>query len=514
MSEQQTSETASVTPGTVYLVGAGPGDLGLITVKGKECLERADVVIYDYLSNPRMLEWTRPDAELIYVGKKAKAHTLPQGGINELLVQRALAGKTVCRLKGGDPMIFGRGGEEGAELKAVGVPFEIVPGISSAIAGPMYAGIPVTHREHCSQLTIFTGHEDPTKMESSLDFRKLAEADGTKVMLMGVERIRAITGSLLKEGMNPDTPVALVRWATTGRQETLTGILSDIADKVESSGFQAPAVAVFGDVVSRREELNWYETKPLFGKRIVVTRTRKQAGVLSKQLADLGADVYELPTIRIDPPKDMLGFGELVMDSHEYDWIIFTSPNGVESFFDLFYKVYEDARSIGGVKIAAMGPGTAAKIKEYRIGVDLIPKKSVAEGLVEAMVDEIGDLSSLRMLWVKAEDTRDVLSKALVDRGVILDEAVAYRTVPETTDRTGAVERFRTEGADVITFTSSSTVEHFLDLRLPLPDGLKIASIGPITSQTLEDHGLPVDIEAKEYDIPGLVKAVVELCGK
>jgi uroporphyrinogen III methyltransferase/synthase len=286
----------------------------------------------------------------------------------------------------------------------------------------------------------------------------------------------------------------------------------DIAEKVETTGFQAPAVAVFGDVVSRRGELNWFESKPLFGKRVVVTRTRKQAGVLSRQLAELGADVYELPTIRIDPPKDQLGFGELVLAAHEYDWIIFTSPNGAEAFFELFYKIYEDARSIGGVKIAAMGPGTAAKIKEYRIGVDLIPKKSVAEGLVEALVEEMGDLSSFKMLWVKAEETRDVLSKSLTDRGVILDEAIAYRTVPETTDRTGAVERFRSEGADVITFTSSSTVEHFLDLRLPLPDGLKIASIGPITSQTLEDHGMSVDIEAEEYDIPGLVRAVVELC--
>jgi uroporphyrinogen III methyltransferase/synthase len=496
------------------LVGAGPGDLGLITVKGKECLERADVVVYDYLSNPRMLEWTRPDAERIYVGKKAKAHTVPQGGINELLVARAQAGKTVCRLKGGDPMIFGRGGEEGAELAAAGIPFEIVPGISSAIAGPIYAGIPVTHREHCSQLTIFTGHEDPTKAESSVDYRKIAAADGTKVMLMGVERLRVITGALRDEGMDPATPVALVRWATTGRQETLVGTLADIADQAEQTGFQAPAVAVFGDVVTRRAELNWFESKPLFGKRIVVTRTRKQAGALSRQLADLGADVYELPTIRIDPPRDLIGFGELVQDAHTYDWILFTSPNGAEAFFELFYKLYEDARSIGGARIAAMGQGTAAKIREYRIGVDLIPEKSVAEGLVAALVDRLGDLSSFKMLWVKAEETRDVISRELTQRGVILDEAIAYRTVPETDDLTGAVERFRAEGADVITFTSSSTVEHFLDLRLPWPDGMKTASIGPITSATLEDHGLPVDIEAEAHDIPGLVRAVIRLCGR
>ena len=493
--------------GKVYLVGAGPGDPGLITLKGRECIERADAIVYDYLSNNQLLAWAQPDAELIYAGKKSKNHTLSQGGINALLVELAQAGKTVCRLKGGDPMIFGRGGEEGQELRAAGIPFEIVPGISSAIAGPIYAGIPVTHRAHNTQLHIFTGHEDPTKAESSLDYAKIAQADGTKVMLMGVERLRVITGSLAKEGLATDTPVAMIRWATTGGQETLTGTLGDIAEQVEKTGFKAPAICVIGTVVDLRDELNWFETRPLFGKRIVVTRTRKQAGVLSAQLRELGADVYELPTIRIDPPKDLLAFGQLVQDAHSYDWLIFTSPNGVESFFDLFFKIYDDAREIGGAKIAAIGPGTAAKIKEYRLAVDLIPEKHVAEGLAEAIENQ-GSIDNLRMLWVRAEEARDVLSKRLLAKGVILDEAIAYRTVAETEDPTGAAERFKTEGADIITFTSSSTVEHFLDLGLPLPENLQIASIGPITSKTIRDEGMNVDIEAENHDIPGLVEAV------
>lgn len=484
----------------------------MITLKGRECIEAADVVVYDYLSNSQMLAWAKPGAKLIYAGKKAQHHTLSQKGINDLLVELAEEGKTVCRLKGGDPMIFGRGGEEAQELEQAGIPFEIVPGISSAIAGPMYAGIPVTHRDHCSMLTIFTGHEDPTKTESSIDYAKLAALDGTKVMLMGVQRIRPVVEQLLEHGMDAKTPVALVRWATTGAQETLVGELDNIADKVEAADFKAPAVAVFGGVVKERDKLNWFETKPLFGKRIVVTRTRKQAGVLSKRLAELGADVFELPTIKIEPPKDLMSFGELVQDCHTYDWLIFTSPNGVDAFFDMFYKLYSDAREIGGVQIAAMGPGTAARIKAHRFAVDLMPEKSVAESLADALEEGIGTLDNLKMLWVKAEVTRDILAKRLLDKGVILDQAIGYRTVAETDDPTGAIERFKEEGADVITFTSSSTVEHFLELKLPLPERLKIASIGPITSQTLKANGLYVDVEATEYDIPGLVNAVLELC--
>ncbi|MBL9130837.1 MAG: uroporphyrinogen-III C-methyltransferase [Verrucomicrobiaceae bacterium] len=494
--------------GTCYLVGAGPGDPGLLTLKGKECIEAADVLVYDYLCNPDLLRHGKADAQRIYVGKKAGDHTLTQEEINKLIVKLTSEGKTVTRLKGGDPVLFGRGAEEAAELAEAGVRFEIVPGITSAIAGPAYAGIPVTHRSHASQLTIFTGHEDPTKEDTSLDYAKLAQADGTKVFLMGVERIGEITGELIKHGAKPETPMALVRWATHGRQQTLVGTLGTMADKVKAAGFKAPAVAVVGDVVTERDALNWFENRPLFGKRVVVTRTRHQAGVLSRQLAELGADVIELPTIRIEEPEDMLGFGELVQDCHQYDWIIFTSPNGVDAFFKMFDKLYNDARSIGGARIACIGPGTAEKVRARHLAVDLMPEKNfVAEGLVKAL-KEHQNLENVTILWVKAAETREVIANELSGAGAIVDEAIAYRTVAEKDDNLEALARLKNEGADLITFTSSSTVDHFLDLKVDLPPGIKIASIGPVTSATLKKHGLNIDIEAKQFTIPGLVAAI------
>lgn len=495
--------------GICYLVGAGPGDIGLVTLRAKEYVEEADVVIYDYLSNPEMLRWAKPDAELIYAGKKAKDHTLKQGEINALLIERTKAGKVVTRLKGGDPMVFGRGGEEAEDLVAAGLAYEIVPGISSTIAGPAYAGIPVTHRDCNAQLTIFTGHEDPTKPESTVDYAKLGNTVGTKVMLMGVERLGKITKTMLDGGVDKDQPVALVRWATTGQQRTLTGTVGDIAEKVIEAGFKAPAVAVFGEVVKYHDKLNWFEQRPLFGKRIVVTRTRKQAGGLSRKLRLLGADVYELPTIRIEPPKDILDFGELVRDAHTYDWLVFTSPNGVEAFFEIFYKIYKDAREIGGVRIAAIGPGTEAKVREYHLTVDLMPKKFVAEGLVDAFKEET--IENQTVMWVKAESTREVVGEELSKLGAIVDEAVAYRTVPETDDVSGGMARFKEEGADIITFTSSSTVDCFMELGLPLPKKLKVASIGPITSESVKKHGLDIAVEAEQHDIPGLVDAILSL---
>ena len=502
--------------GICYLVGAGPGDPGLMTLRGKECIERADVVVYDYLSNPDFFRWAKPEAELIYAGKKSKDHAIPQGGINELLIEKAKEGKVVTRLKGGDPLIFGRGGEEGEELRDARIPFEIVPGISSAIAGPAYAGIPVTHRDHCSQLTIFTGHERPEKTESSIDYAHLAKTPGTRVMLMGVERLGAVTDALLAEGSDPKLPVALVRWATTGRQETITGTLSTIAGIAEKAEFKAPAVAVFGTVVNCRKKLNWFEERPLRGKRVVVTRTRKQASELSKQLSELGADVLEMPTIRIERSdgEDIRAFAQMVTEAHTYDWIIFTSPNAVEYFFEAFYKIREDARELGGPRIAAIGPGTAAKLKEYRVGTDLIPKKHVAESLADALEKQVGSIENTTMLWVRAKEARDILSTRLNKAGVILDEAIAYQTVPETDDPTGAVKRYKEEGADIITFTSSSTVENFFDLGLEIPDETSIASIGPVTSATLEESSYDPDIEAKKHDIPGLVKAVVKLANE
>jgi uroporphyrinogen III methyltransferase/synthase len=501
-------------PGICYLVGAGPGDPGLLTIKGKECIEAADVLVYDYLCNPDLLRHAKAGTQRIYVGKKAGDHTLSQEEINKLIVKLTGEGKVVTRLKGGDPVLFGRGAEEAAELAEAGVRFELVPGITSAIAGPAYAGIPVTHRSHASQLTIFTGHEDPTKDETSLDYAKLAQAEGTKVFLMGVERIGEITGALIKHGAKADTPMALVRWATHGRQQTLVATLGTMAEKVKAAGFKAPAVAVIGDVVTERDAINWFENRPLFGKRVVVTRTRHQAGALSRKLADLGADVIELPTIRIEEPEDLLGFGELVQDCHKYEWIIFTSPNGVDAFFKMFDKIYNDTRSIGGARIACIGPGTAEKVRARHLAVDLMPEKDfVAEGLVKAL-KEHQNLENVTILWVKAAETREVIANELTGLGAIVDEAVAYRTVAEKEDNLEALARLKNEGADIITFTSSSTVEHFLDLKVELPEGIQIASIGPVTSATLKKHGLPIDIEAKQFTIPGLVAAIEAHCAK
>jgi uroporphyrinogen III methyltransferase / synthase len=499
--------TSKKTPGKAYLVGAGPGDPGLVTLRARECIERADVIIYDHLVNPEMLGWARDDAEIIYAGKRAGDHVLSQDEINRLLVEKARAGKEVVRLKGGDPFVFGRGAEEAKSIRDAGLEFEIVPGITSAIAGPAYAGIPVTHRAENSHVTFFTGHEDPAKTGSAIDYAALAALGGTQVMLMGVERLESITREMLNQGVRADLPVALVRWATTGRQRTLTGTLRDIAQRALEAGLEAPAIAVFGDVVSWRQDLNWHEKRPLSGQRIVVTRTRKQAGALSSQLRALGADVFELPTIRIAPPTDLREFAELVQDAHAYDWIVFTSPNGVDAFFQMFYKLYDDAREIGGAKIAAIGPATAQRVRDFRLHVDLQPEESVAEGVVRAFQEQ-GSIENLRILLARAERARDVLPRELSRLGAIVDEAFAYRTEAETRDVTGARRRFLEEGADLITFTSSSTVENFMALGLPWPAWMRVASIGPITSKTARDHGLTVDVEARCHDIDGLVKAI------
>ena len=494
-----------------YLVGAGPGDLGLVTLRAKEVIERCDVLIYDALANQTLLSWTKPDCEKINAGKRAKDHVLTQEQTNDLIVQKTQEGKMVVRLKGGDPMIFGRGGEEAAELAEAGVRYEIVPGISSTIGGAAYAGIPVTHRDHNTQLTIFTGHEDPTKGYSSVDYAHLAKTPGTKVFVMGVARLREITTSLIEGGADPKTPIALSRWATTAQQRTITGTLEDIADIAENTGFKSPAVAIIGDVVKEREKINWFETRPLFGKRIVVTRTRQQAGGLSKELAELGADVVELPTIRIEPPEDKREFAELVTHAHEYDWLIFTSPNGVEHFFDAFFATFPDARSLGNPRIACIGPGTAKKLAEYRFTCDLLPEEGnyVAEGLIKAFKKD-HSVDNETILWVKAAESRDVIAKELIEMGAIVDECIAYRTVPETEDPTGAKKRLTEEGADMITFTSGSTVEHFFDLDLDWPEGCVAGSIGPVTSQTLREKGIKPAFEAHPHNIAGLVAGIVK----
>lgn len=495
------------------MVGAGPGDLGLVTLRAQQLLERAEVVVYDYLCNPEMLAWAPEKAEIIYAGKKAGAHTLRQDEINALLVEKTRAGLEVVRLKGGDPFLFGRGGEEALALAEAKLAFEVVPGVTSAIAAPAYAGIPVTQRGLTSHVTFFTGHEDPEKTESSLDFAALAKLGGTQVMLMGVERIDAIVTQMRERGVRGDLPVALVRWGTTGRQQVLSGTLANIAQRVVEADFAPPAVAVFGEVVSLGKKLDWQAKRPLSGKRIVVTRTRKQAGALSSRLRDLGAEVIELPTIRIEPLADLRAFAELVQDSHGYDWIVFTSPNGVTAFFEMFYKLYDDARDLGGARIAAIGPATAQRVREFHLKVDLQPDEYIAEGVVRAFKKE-GDIENLRILLARAEEARDLLTKELTAMGAIVDVAIAYRTVAETEDRTDARTRLTDQGADMITFTSSSTVENFLALGLPWPPGLEVASIGPITSKTARERGLKIAVEARQHDVPGLVDAIRRYYGK
>lgn len=500
--------------GTVYLIGAGPGDPGLMTLKGRDLIAQADCLVYDALAAPAMLAWLKPGCEKIFVGKRAGNHALPQEEINALLVK--CAGKYACtvRLKGGDPYVFGRGGEEAMALQAAGVPFEVVPGVSSAIAGPACAGIPVTHRDCCTQFTVFTGHEGAHKAESTLDIPGIAAAAGTKVMLMGMSRLRETLVALVEAGQGADVPASAVQWAATGRQKSVTATVATLADAVEEAGLASPAVVVIGEVVALAPKLDWRSKLPLFGKRVVVTRTREQASDLSAQLERLGADVIELPTIRIADPTDKRDFAEAVVDAPHYDWLIFSSPNGVKRFFQAFFAVYEDIREIGGARIAAVGPGTAAELKKYGLMVDVMPRKAVAEELIaefDRKGDEFGGVANVTMLWVHGEQARRVIYDELMKRQAIVDECLAYNTVPETEDVCGARTRLREEGADIITFTSSSTVRHFMAMNLPLPQGCRIASIGPVTTATLAEFGLKPDIEAEMHTIPSLVDAVRKL---
>jgi len=498
--------------GTVYLVGAGPGDAGLLTLRGAELLARADVVVYDALVNPDLLRLAPKTAEIIYGGKRAQDHAIPQEELNQLLVAKAREGKAVVRLKGGDPYIFGRGGEEAEEIAAAKIPFEVVPGVSSIVAGPNYAGIPLTHREHCSSFTVITGHEDPTKDETALDYAQLARTPGTKVVLMGVERIRQIADALVAHGMDKSTPVGMVRWGTTGRQQSIEGTLGTIAGVVAEKKFTAPAVTIIGGVVKLRAKLNWFEQRPLFGQRVVVTRTREQASELSRQLLELGAEVLEIPTIKIVPPEERVALVEALEGIGNYDWLIFTSPNGVTCFFDYFYKAYEDVRALGNVRIAAVGPATAAKVKEHHLRVDVMPEQYLTKKIATAL-SGFESVENLRFLMLRAQVANPELPKTLEEMGAIVDDVAVYKTEPETDDRNGAAARLLEEGADWITFTSSSTVENF-HARFDLPKLLKTfprmktISIGPETSKALTALGLEPTVESRQHTIDGIVKSL------
>ena len=493
--------------GICFLVGAGPGDPGLLTLRGRDVLARAQVVIYDHLVNRELLGFAPADAELIYAGKKSGDHTMPQEEINRLLVECTRAGKTVVRLKGGDPFVFARGAEECLALVKADQRFEIVPGVSSAIAGPAYAGIPVTQRSVNSVLTIFSGHHDPSGDAAGDVYGAIGGAPGTKVMLMGVENLRGIVQRMIAGGATVSMPAAAIRWATRGDQVVVRGTLGDIADQVEKADLQAPAVVVFGDVAALSSQLAWTATRPLFGRRIVVTRSRAQSAKLTAALRDLGADVYELPLIRREPPPNVREFGELVQDAHTYEWIAFTSANGVDAFFEMFYKLYDDAREIGGTKFAAVGTATAQRIKEHHYHIDLVADNFHAESMTETFRKKM-DVENVKILVVRPWETSGALARELGGMGAIVDEAIAYCTVPEEEDRTRARERLTTEGADLVVFTSSSTARNFFALKLPLPSDLKFASIGPVTTRTLEECGARPAVEAGKHDIPGLVEAI------
>jgi uroporphyrinogen III methyltransferase/synthase len=408
--------------------------------------------------------------------------------------------------------VFGRGGEEAEQLFAAKVPFEVVPGVSSFIAGPNYAGIPVTHRDHCSSFTVITGHEDPTKSETAIDWSQIAKLPGTKIIMMGTERVRELSASLVAGGMSLTTPVGMVRWGTTGRQQSLEGTLATIGDIASKANFKAPAVIVIGDVVKLRGKLNWFEQRTLFGKRIVVTRTREQASQLSRQLAERGADVLEIPTIRIDAPDDRQALIEAMAGLGEYDWLIFTSPNGVTQFFEYFFKSFEDMRDLGALRIAAVGPATAAKLKELHLKVDLMPEEYVATQIATAF-KKFQNIENVRILLLRAQVANPELVRELEGLGAIVDDVSVYKTVPETEDRTGAAAKLLEEGADWITFTSGSTVQNF-HARFNLPQllqkfpKLQTASIGPETSKALRTLGLQPHVEARVHTIDGLVAEV------
>ncbi len=499
--------------GKVYLVGAGPGSLDLVTLRARQLIEQADVVVYDYLCNPAMLAWARADAEKIYAGKSGTAHTLSQDEINALLVDRALAGRQVLRLKGGDPYVFGRGGEEAQVLVRAGVPFEEVPGVTSAIAAPAYAGIPVTHRDFASMVTFITGHEDPSKPDSALDWRQLAQLRGTKIFLMGVERLRHITRRLIEEGASPETPVALVRWGTTTRQESMEGTLATVADLVEQRGFKAPAITIIGDVVKLRRELNWYEMLPLFGQRVVVTRTRQQASALTEKLVRLGADVLEIPTIHIVPlPWEKARIQQLERIAESYDWLVFTSPNAVELFFAEFFKVHPDIRALGNMNLAVVGPATAHKLAELHLKPKIQPKVYTTEKLAESFAGQ--ELSGKRFCLPHGRLADPLLADHLRDQGGVVDEWIIYDTQPEKADPTGTRARYIHEGAHWITFTSSSTAENWHALQLSPASGMprpKAVSMGPVTTGTLQKLGYEIAAQSEQATLDSLVETIRHL---
>jgi uroporphyrinogen III methyltransferase/synthase len=501
--------------GKVYLVGAGPGDPGLLTIRGREVLQQATVVIHDYLVSEEILDYAPPEAEQIDVGKRGGHHTKPQEEINRLLCERAKAGHVVVRLKGGDPFLFGRGGEEALELAKAGIEFEVVPGVTSAIAVPAYAGIPVTHREMASELHLITGHEAPGKRETSLNWDVLGKASGTLVFLMGVGNLPTIVEQLRANGKKASTPVALIRWGTRPDQQTLASTLGKVVEAARKANFQPPAIIVVGECVGLRRMLKWYEKKPLFGKRIAVTRPPGQAQEFSTALRECGAVVYECATIQIEPVGDGSAIDQEIRQLGDYDWLIFTSVNAVDMFMSRVFGLGLDARCLAGVRVTVIGSKTGECLREYGIVADVVPREFMQEKLLESLPAEAGD----RVLLPRAAEARDLLPLTLEKKGVHVEVVPLYET-GSNKQGIAKLKRYLTKGVvDVMTFTSSSTVQRLIDAlsdkeRSRLFQDVLIASIGPVTSATARDAGLQVHIEAKEYTTRGLLEAIVKYFSK
>ena len=497
--------------GRVYLVGAGPGDPGLLTLRGRDILAQAEVVVYDALLSPRLLDHAPAGAERIYVGKRADRHTLPQDEINALLVERARAGKTVVRLKGGDPFVFGRGGEEALALADAGIDFEVVPGVTAGVAALAYAGIPATHREGASAIGMVTGHEAAEKDASSLDWGALARWPGTLVFYMGVKNLPAICQSLIDAGAPPDTPAAAVHWGTTSRQHTVAGTLTTLPDLAAEADLAPPAVIAIGQVVALRDRLAWFERRPLLGRRIVVTRARAQASALAERIEALGAEAVEAPAIRIEPPDNPAPLAAAAHDAGTFDWIVFTSVNGVEAFFGALADTGRDARALAGVRVATIGPATTARLAAFGLRTDLEPPTFTGAAVAQALA-QAADLAGAAILLPRADIAPPGLARALAERGARVTEVTAYRTVPDASGAQAAVDHLARREVDWVTFTSSSTVRYFLDTvgaDALKSSGARIASIGPTTSGTLREAGLEPTVEADPHTIPGLVDAIL-----
>jgi len=499
--------------GVVYLIGAGPGDPDLITIKGVECLRMADVVVYDNLVAESVVSLARSDAEFIYVGKKRGYHTMSQGEINELLIEKAHKGFMVARLKGGDPFIFGRGGEEAIELSEAGVPFEVIPGVTSAIAVPTYAGIPLTHRDFSSTTCFITGHEDPTKKGSNINWSSLAQSSGTLVFLMGIGNLGKIAKRLTQGGRPSTTPAAVIGSGTTLRQITVTGTLATIDDRTKEAEVAPPGVIVVGDVVQLRKHLKWFEARPLFGKRILITRPEEQAGDVVHLLAGLGAQCELFSTIQIVPPESWEGLDRAIRELSGYEWIVFTSVNGVKYFFDRLTQAGKDARVLGGIKIGVIGPKTKEALCAKGISPDLMPDTYSTEGLAKEF--KRYPMHGKKILLPRPKIASEELSNMLHGLGAAVDEVEAYLTQPPEYSKDKLVQLFHNGGIDLITFTSPSTVTNFIeicrnnDIAEKISD-TPVACIGPVTAKAAGEQGLAVAITPNEYTIDGLVAAIMK----